>query len=431
MGKKLYILIFILFLFRTVYGLASEFWFTDEMQIYLIGLKSYTTGTWPYYGPDLVYTNTQIPGALQGILVSLPFHLLKIPESPALFLNILSFASFSFLAYYITKRIPSIPKWIVWVLVMTTPWAMYYSTRVVNPSYAILFSIPFFICALDLLSIYKKPLINKGLALFTLGITTTLIMQLHMSWVLLVPFAGLVFFSKIKSSFKEQIIRVGYYVLGLLIGILTLIPTLLNNNLQGGDIESNIVFNGDNWSNLVIIILRFLSFASFEIPYVLGGSTEARLEVISEQIWMAPFTIFLLIVGFAQLALFISSFFLNKSSEGWVKLKWIAFGSTILLYASFFFSVKGPSSHTFYIMMPLAVIYSFHAYEWIISKKAFALKLLKGIAISGILFHIGLGIYNFKHKSLYLDRAKVQQSLDEMDHEILGTRRADTWGYGY
>ena len=55
-----------LFLFRLAFGLASEFWFPDEMQIYLIGLKSFCLRAWPFFGPDVVYTHTQIPGALQG-----------------------------------------------------------------------------------------------------------------------------------------------------------------------------------------------------------------------------------------------------------------------------------------------------------------------------------------------------------------------------
>ena len=44
-------------------------------QIFLIGLRFYTTGEWPYFGPDVVYTETQLPGALQGVLVGGPLFL--------------------------------------------------------------------------------------------------------------------------------------------------------------------------------------------------------------------------------------------------------------------------------------------------------------------------------------------------------------------
>jgi hypothetical protein len=46
---------------RIAFGLASEFWGEDELQIYLIGLKFFTTGTWPLYGPDVVFFGEAVP----------------------------------------------------------------------------------------------------------------------------------------------------------------------------------------------------------------------------------------------------------------------------------------------------------------------------------------------------------------------------------
>jgi hypothetical protein len=431
MRTKLTILICALFLFRLAYGLCSEFWFDDELQIYLIGLKSFTTHTWPYYGPDLVYTNTQIQGGLQGLLVSVPFYISKVPEAPIIFLNILSFGSLSFLATYTTKRIKGIPAWLVWTIIMTTPWTMYYSTRVVNPSYSLVFSIPFIISMIDLLPIYKKPIINPKLGFFIIGICTTLIMQLHMSWVLLIPLTGIIFLLRIKTKFKHQAINFGLYASGLFLGALTLIPTLLLAQDLSPGTASNVVFNIDNWSNLPVILLRFFSFASNEIPYILGGDTATRLAVFYDQIWMSPVMIFLLVIGFLQVGLFAILLFNKKLSEEFRKVKLLVIGSVLILYLSFFFSIKGPSSHTFYIMLPLAIFYAFYSYQWLIAKKTYTLKLLKLMAICGVVLHIGLGMYNFRNKSLYKDRAKVEHALEEMDYTVLGTRRADDWGYGY
>ena len=105
------------FCFRLGFGLCSEFWTgtEDEKQIYLIGLKFYTTGNWPYFGPDVTPT-IQIPGALQGLVVGLPFYVLPIPEAPCVLLNLLSFASLVFFAWYCMRRLPDIPKWFVCVL---------------------------------------------------------------------------------------------------------------------------------------------------------------------------------------------------------------------------------------------------------------------------------------------------------------------------
>src|SRR5882672_5902018 len=95
-----YFLLLLAFLFRLAFGLC-QFQDEDTKQIYLIGLKFYTTGAWPYFGPDV--TNTiQIPGALQGLVVGLPFYVLPIPEAPYVLLNILTFSSLCFFAWYCT-----------------------------------------------------------------------------------------------------------------------------------------------------------------------------------------------------------------------------------------------------------------------------------------------------------------------------------------
>src|ERR1700755_2107653 len=71
-----------LFVCRLLYELTREFFFEDETQIFLIGLRYYATGHWPFFGPDVVWTRSEIPGALQGLLVGAPFHLFPIPEAP-------------------------------------------------------------------------------------------------------------------------------------------------------------------------------------------------------------------------------------------------------------------------------------------------------------------------------------------------------------
>ena len=75
---------------RLAFGLSSDFFFEDQTQVFLIGLRYYATGQWPYFGPDVVWTKSEIPGALQGGLVGLPFTLAPVPEAPIVLLNLLS-----------------------------------------------------------------------------------------------------------------------------------------------------------------------------------------------------------------------------------------------------------------------------------------------------------------------------------------------------
>lgn len=428
--KKLFFLALFLLIFRTVYGLTSEFWFDDEFQIYLIGLKSYTTGTWAYYGPDVVYTKTQISGALQGLLVSSAFYIAKIPEAPIVLVNLLSFGSLSFLAHYISKRINGIPAWLIWTMVLTTPWAMVYSTQIINISYAMSFAVFFFVAFFEALPLYKTPIVSKKLSFFLLGLTTTLIMQLHLSWVLLIVFGGVVFAVQVKIQAAKLLTYIPIYLTGIVLGALTIIPTWLHPSIPTEALNANIALNYDNWSNLPVILLRLLSFATNEIPYILG-SPSTRIEVATSQFWLVPITLVLLVIGFLQVGLLILAFFLNKKENEWKYIKWFPPTATVLLYGMFFFSVKGPSSHTFYTLFPPILLYAFYCYQWLIEKKPFVLSILKIMAILGLFFHLGLGMYNYEHKSLYKDRQKIQQALDKMDYQILGRRRADDWGYGY
>src|SRR3954468_8285882 len=97
---KFYIFLTLAFLFRLGFGLCSAFQDADSTQIYLLGLKFYTTRAWPYFGPDVVWGEIQIPGALQGLLVGLPLYVLPVAEAPYLLLNLISFTGLCLLAWY-------------------------------------------------------------------------------------------------------------------------------------------------------------------------------------------------------------------------------------------------------------------------------------------------------------------------------------------
>src|SRR6476619_2174729 len=171
--KKLFFVVAlaVAFLFRLAFGLCLDFWtqVEDEKQIYLIGLKFFTTGAWPYFGPDV--TNTiQVPGALQGLVVGLPLYVLPLPEAPYILVNILSFASLSFFAWYCTRRLPEIPKWFVWAWLLTAPWTLNISTQIYNPSYVLPAAILFFVCAIEAYPFLSRGLVPLKWANFAMGL---------------------------------------------------------------------------------------------------------------------------------------------------------------------------------------------------------------------------------------------------------------------
>ena len=106
-NKSVVLIVLVALVLRTIYGLCINIaevntqYLQDYTQIYLIGLKFYTTKIWPYWWPDITYISSQIPGALQGLLFGLPFFVLELPEAPFILLNILSTLSLAFFAVII------------------------------------------------------------------------------------------------------------------------------------------------------------------------------------------------------------------------------------------------------------------------------------------------------------------------------------------
>ncbi|MGH7739976.1 MAG: hypothetical protein ACREL1_07500, partial [bacterium] len=137
-----------LFLFRLFFGLSTNIWFIDQHQIYLIGLKFYTTGAWPYFGPD-VASHIQLPGALQGLVVGLPLYLWHQPEAPFLALAVLSFLGLGFFAWYCGRQLPQFPRWMIWGFTLTLPWVLNWSTNIDNDSYTLFGGCVFFTAFLE------------------------------------------------------------------------------------------------------------------------------------------------------------------------------------------------------------------------------------------------------------------------------------------
>ena len=124
-----------LFAFRLFFGLASDLFSEDYTQVFLLGLGYYATGAWPYFGPDVTWTSSEIPGALQSLLVGVPFHIAPVPEAPYVALNLLSMGCLCLFAWYLCERLRDLPRWLIWGWLLTVPWTLEYSTNIINTSY--------------------------------------------------------------------------------------------------------------------------------------------------------------------------------------------------------------------------------------------------------------------------------------------------------
>jgi len=422
------------FFFRLGYGLCLRFWADDEKQIYLLGLKFYTTGLWPYFGPDVDVlpggaSLVQIPGALQGLLVGLPFYILPTPEAPFLLLNLISFSSLCLLAWYCTRRLPGMPGWFIWAWLLTAPWTLNFSTHVTNPSYVLAGGIIFFVGALETYPHLSRRLIPPRWANLMMGAALVWVMQLHLSWFVLLPYAAASFYLQIRAEGRRGFRAVGWFMCGaLLVGGL-LLPTYLKYGFRAGlgRTGSMIGFNAANLLSIPNIIEgipgRFLSFASFELARFTGGHTADRLAFFSRHPLLAPFALFVGLVGILQPLLMLVLWFLPKrGQEDWRAIKYLTLSTVCLLYLSFLFAKKEPASHTFYVVLPLAMIYSFYCWNDFLKRRGWQVFAAFFIAC-GIIFHMGLAFDRYATESLYVNRGLCQSAIAARDYLILGARR--------
>jgi len=259
-------------IFRFLYSLSQEFWNPldiDSIQIYLIGLKSFTTHAYPYFGADVVYNASQIPGALQGYLVTAGWYLWMIPEAPYIILNILLTLSLGFLAWYSSKRLPDLSRTFIWIYVFLIPWSICYFTRIINPSYVIPGAILFFIGIFEIYPSTRIYVVKQWLCYYFLGFSIFWIMQLHMSWVLLIPFTVVAFYYLLRSKNTNEIIKSSIsFLAGCVTTASLLIPTLtqfgLTNN-EGKSVSSLLEFHPEHFAQffkLLGYIFRLCLFRS-------------------------------------------------------------------------------------------------------------------------------------------------------------------------
>jgi hypothetical protein len=427
--RRLYfVLLAFAFLFRLGYGLCSQFWADDERQVYLIGLKFYATGAWPYFGPDVV-SGVQVPGALQGLLVGLPLYVAHVPEAPFVLLNVLSFAALCLLAWYCARRLPEMPRWFIWGWLLTAPWTLNFSTHVVNPSYVLPGAVLFFIGVLETMPVTRKGLIPAWCANLLMGFALFWVMQLHLSWVVLVPFLAASVFFQIRERGTRALNALGWLACGALLMLSLLAPTFMKYGLSNGTggTETMVAPNFGNAARVLNPVegvpARFLSLASFEMARFVGRNTTERVAFLRENVWLAPLALLLGAIGLLQPAAMIVLWFRKRDMrDDWPQVKRLTLLTVAMLCVLFLFSAKLPASHTFYVTFPIAAVYGFYCWDALLRRRgwrAFAFVFL----ICGIVFHAGLAAHNFARVSLYTDRNRPASAINERRPALLGERR--------
>jgi len=419
------------FAFRLFFGLTCPPIIVgeDETQIYAIGLKSHTTGTWPTFGPDVVSPDTaftpQIPRALHGLLVALPLALWPHPVAPFVFLNLLSLLALAFLGWYVLRRVPSLPPLFVYGWLFLAPWTTHYTTQVLNPSYAAIGAILFYVGFLETLPPFQPAVLPRSVANALMGFGLLWVYQLHMSWVLLGPCLALSLFFQTREGRLPRALSAA--ALGALPMVGLLVPTFLRHGLTTlKDVRGfSSGFDASHLLGLPSLVGKFLSFASFEMPRFIGPHTQERVDfLLAHPLLLVP-GVFLWVVGLAQpLAMLFLALTRKDGGKDWTGIRWTTLGCVLLSWAAFWFSAKSIGSNAIYVTFPLAFIFSFYA--WGFGARSRAWRAFGWVFLAmAVWFQLGYALVGYKEDaSVYLrTRENMRQAIEQSDYRLLTERR--------
>lgn len=417
------------FCLRLAFGVTNDFWGDDEFQIYLIGLQFYTTGVWPLYGPDVVYTQTQVPGGLQGVLVGGPFWVLAQPEAPYVLLNLLSFAALLLLGWYVAKRHPGVPRGVLWGWMFFSPWTLDMSTHIVNTSYVMIGAIVYTVSALELLPATRVRAVSAPAAWFGLGFGALWVYQEHLSAALLLVLAVAVVLVCGLENPRRTARGLPWALCGAAVAGSTLVPTLMAVGVSGvaGRTGANLAFEPAHLLRGPQIAAQYFSFGSLELPRFMGGSTAERLAFAERYWWAAPFLVVTIVTGMVQAAwLAVGVVMSRRESSAERGVRRVTLIVLAALVLSFTFSIKAPASHVMYAAMPLVVIYAFSWWTPLVGQP-WGYRLAVAAMAASAVSHAALASRNFTDRSLYRDRARIVDAIQNKDYRSLGERRPDVW----
>lgn len=418
-----------IFAFRTLFGLSQPFFAPDELQTYLIGLKWYCVGGWPHFGPDLIVSETgfysQIPGPLEAWLVGFPFKVLPFPEAPFLFLNLLSTGAIALLSLYVARRLAGISLFFIFAWIALLPWNLHESTNIINPSFLLFGSVIFFIGFFEAVPGLAKGFVSPTIAFAMMGFGLFWNFQFHYSWVLLPPFVLLAFFLRTKAARNNFPKDFSFFLLGSAPLVAVLLPTFLQYGFSKGTGGMGLskAFNLQNFCQFFVVLARFFSLPSFEMPRFIGPGTHARIEFFKNALWLIPPGLFLILVGWVQpFLLLILGWFKDEKRMDSKAVSAVTLFAFILVWISFWFTSKPPQAHMYYILLPLILVYSFYIWSRLAASR-FWRVLAMVCLVANLWFEAGYIREMMKIQSMYLDRDKVVKAIDQKDYRILGERR--------
>jgi len=262
------------------------------------------------------------------------------------------------------------------------------------------------------------------------------LMQIHMSWPLLLPFLALAWAGRWRDGVGAMAANLASLFAGALLPALLLIPTLVQHGAGAGSggVVRNVHVHGVSPWIIVTTLARFLSFASLEIIRFIATDGPKRLEFFQRHLWLAPLAIAVGVAGVAQPLWMLVHWarparWPDAATRGrWQAMRALVAAAVLLVYASYFFVVEPPQAHAFYVLAPIAFLFA--AYWWTLVDSPRARRIAAGVLTLSVLFHAGLAWAQAPEVSLYRNRGVVATAVRLKEPEMFAHRRAFAIGGG-
>jgi hypothetical protein len=216
---------------------------------------------------------------------------------------------------------------------------------------------------------------------------------------------------------------VGAAAAGALVSGSLLLPTLwhFGADTGTGGVQRNLRPHLVGPWVLVTTAGRFLSFASLEVNRFLEITRSKRLFLLHAHPWLVPLVAITGLAGVLHPMAMAALWFRRRSAPPeWMAIRWLAVGTVVLIYLSYFFAYEPPQAHAFYVVAPLALVYAF--YSWSLIDTPRWRRVAAAVLATSVAYHVGLAAVK-SGRSLYHDRSVPALAVLLREPAVLGRRR--------
>ena len=355
----------------------------------------------------------------------------------------------------------------LWICV--TPWVLQKCAHVINPAYDFLPSVLFFIGFLETLTKFR--ILNQGQhspqrhrdteeperkdlelgrstpkgfasffassrlrgenALFlsnaAMGFSIFWIMQFHFSYVYLLPLAAYSLYAQAREGLFAIALE------GFLCGAAPMAALILPTWLRYGFLHSNVASGFTvpfNWQNVLALPgdpgPLFFTGLLRDTPLLWGMTWQLRIKFLTDRPWLLVPGVILWIGGLVQaLVLFLAGFLKQHPAPLWTPTRNLTALCLLMVWVSFWFTIKLPLSHIYLVFYPLLMLYS--CYVWsLMTAHPKARFWARVFLILGLYFQLGYAVVRSSHDSFYPDRARLVSALEQKDYRLFQERRPGT-----